>query len=267
MPSFFLSYANSRFHGISEGHGEELLICLHGFGENAESFSKVRHTLGQLFTIVALDLPLHGKTEWRENRQFTPDDLQAVIKLVLEQQSQRTFSLMGYSMGARAALCVIPAFAGQVERLYLLAPDGLKNNPWHMFATQTKIGARLFKYSTYHPGLLFKLMDLWRKLGFLNASVHRFAYGSMNTPEKRKRVYFVWTCMKQMMPDKKQCRELLRKYKVKTLLIFGKYDRVIPPVLGVKFMDGTFPCKMLVIDKGHQLLGEELGEAILDNYE
>lgn len=267
MSSFFLTYANSRFHAISEGHGEELLICLHGFGENANSFSKVRHTLGQMFTIVALDMPMHGKTEWKENRQFTPEDLQHIIRLLLEQQGQHTFSLMGYSMGARAALCTIPAFASQVERLYLLAPDGLRNNPWHMFVTQTTFGNRLFKYCTYRPKLYFGLLHLWHKLGFLNASLYRFAYGSMNTLEKRERVYFVWTCMRQMMPDKKQCKELLRKYKVKTLLIFGKYDRVIPPVLGVRFMDGTFPCKMLVIERGHQLLSEELGEAILDNYE
>jgi hypothetical protein len=73
--------------------------------------------------------------------------------------------------------------------------------------------------------------------------------------------------MRKMMPDKKLCKQLLSRYKIQTLLIFGKYDRVIPPVLGVRFMDSTFPCKMLVLEKGHQLLSEELGEAILDNYE
>jgi pimeloyl-ACP methyl ester carboxylesterase len=70
-----------------------------------------------------------------------------------------------------------------------------------------------------------------------------------------------------MMPDKKLCKKLLAQYKIPTLLIFGKFDRVIPPVLGIRFMDSSFPGKMLVLEKGHQLISEELGEVIMDNYE
>jgi pimeloyl-ACP methyl ester carboxylesterase len=267
MSSFFLTYGNSLFHGTCEGEGEELLICLHGFGEQAEGFSRLARTMGAVFTLVSLDLPLHGQTVWNEERAFTAEDMQAVIRLVLERQQQSAFSLMGYSMGGRVSLCVLQDMAPQIRRLYLLAPDGLKNNPWHMFATQTAIGNRLFKHVTYHPQLFFGLLKLWRQLKLLNESVYKFALNSMNKLEKREKVYTVWTCMRKMMPDKKRCKKLLSRYKIQTLLIFGKYDRVIPPVLGVRFMDSTFPCKMLVLEKGHQLLSEELGEAILDNYE
>ncbi|GAA3948060.1 hypothetical protein GCM10022209_51040 [Chitinophaga oryziterrae] len=223
--------------------------------------------MGTVFTLVSLDLPLHGQTTWNEGRAFTREDIQAVIRLVLERQQQSSFSLMGYSMGGRVALCVLQDMAPQIRRLYLLAPDGLKNNPWHMFVTQTAIGNRLFKHVTYHPQLFFGLLELWHRLKLLNESVYKFALNSMNKLEKREKVYTVWTCMRKMMPDKKLCKKLLSRYKIQTLLIFGKYDRVIPPVLGVRFMDNTFPCKMLVLEKGHQLLSEELGEAILDNYE
>jgi pimeloyl-ACP methyl ester carboxylesterase len=267
MPSFFLPYLNSQIHAVAAGEGEELLICLHGFGENAETFMRLKHTLGNLFTIVALDLPLHGETMWNEPGPFEPQHLADVIRLILTRYQRSEFSLMGYSMGGRAALCTVEQMASQIKRLYLLAADGLRDNPWHTFVTQTRIGSRLFKYITYHPQLYFGLLDFWKKLGLLNESIYKFAHNRMSSLEKREQVYKVWSCMRRMRPNRPRCKQLLASNHIPTLLIFGKYDRIIPPVLGVRFMDGRFPCKMLVLEKGHQLLSEELGETITDNYE
>lgn len=264
MQSFYLPYQNSRIHGAIAGKGGDLLICLHGFGESTQPFSRLVPALGEVFTIVALDLPLHGKTVWQEQRPFAREDLQAIITLVLKTQKKTVFSLLGYSMGGRLALCLTEMMASQIRELILLAADGLRDNPWHYLVTQTRIGQRLFKHVTYHPGFYYGLLNTGNKLKLVNNSLHRFAHNSMNTLEKREQVYNVWTLMRHMMPNRKQVKQLLAQYRIRTLLIFGKYDRVIPPVLGVRFMDGTFPCEMLVIDKGHQLLTEDLGEIILD---
>jgi pimeloyl-ACP methyl ester carboxylesterase len=148
----------------------------------------------------------------------------------------------------------------------LLAPDGLRNNPWHMFVTRTAIGNRLFKYVTYHPKIFFSLLKTWHRLKLLNGSIYKLAFNSMYKQERRELVYNGWTCLRKMLPDKKLCRKLLAQYKIPTLLIFGKFDRVIPPVLGIRFLDNTFPGKMLVLERGHQLLSDELGEVIMDHY-
>ena len=264
MPSFFLTYASSHIHGTIEGKGEDLLICLHGFGENTQPFSRLTGALSEVFTIVALDLPLHGQTTWREDRPFERSDLQAIVNMVLQQQQKNVFSLMGYSMGGRLALCLTEIMAPQIRELFLLAADGLRDNPWHLFVTQTRLGHKIFKHITYHPEFYFWLLNTGHRLRLINNSLHRFAQNSMNTLQKREQVYHVWTIMRHMMPDRKLVKQLLAQYRIRTLLIFGKYDRVIPSVLGVRFMDGTFPCEMLVLDKGHQLLNEELGETILD---
>jgi pimeloyl-ACP methyl ester carboxylesterase len=168
-------------------------------------------------------------------------------------------------MGGRLSLCLVEKMADRIDRLILAAGDGLRNNPWHMFVTQTNVGNRLFKYNTYHPRLFFTLLHTWRKLGLLNQSVYKFALHRMNEPEKRALVYNVWTNLRHMMPDKKGCKQLLARYNVLTLLIFGKYDRVIPPVLGTRFADGSFPCRILVLDKGHQLISTQLGLIIKSN--
>ena len=246
------------------GESSSLLICLHGYGENAQSFAKLQSTLGGLYTIIALDMPLHGQTEWNEARPFEKADLHAVIRLLLEQQQKFVFSLMGYSMGGRLALCLLEELADQVQELFLVAADGLRDNPWHRFVTRTSIGNWLFKQVTYHPRPFFWLLNTCHSLRLINASIYKFVQFSMDKLEKREKVYLVWTLMRNMKPDRKLCRRLLARYKVHTLLIFGRYDRVIPSVVGIRFMDGTFPCEMLVLEKGHQLISEELGETIID---
>lgn len=265
MSDFYLPYQQSRIHGVVEGHGEQLLFCFHGFGESAAHFRVLTPVLGDRFTLIALDMPLHGETEWKEDRPFEKDDLQAVITLLLQQYGKERFSVMGYSMGGRVALCAVERMADRIDHLLMLAADGLRNNPWHMFVTQTSVGNKIFKYNTHHPELFFTLLGLWRKLGLLNESIYKFAFHRMDKEEKRWQVYEVWTCMRKMMPDKKRCKRLLAKYNVHTLLIFGRYDRVIPPILGTRFMDGTFPAKMLVLERGHQLLSPQLGEVIMAN--
>ncbi len=253
------------FSGIVAGTGEELLICFHGFGESASHFSCMEPALGNMFTIVALDMPFHGKTVWREDRDIDIGDLEALTVKILEKFGKQRFSIMGYSMGGRLALCIVEKMAARVNHLVLVAPDGLKNNPWYVIATQTKMGNRIFSYNTHHPEFFFRLLTLWRRFGLLNESVYKFAFHNMNKPEKRRLVYNVWTNMRRMIPAKRHCKRLLRKYDIDTVMLFGRYDRVIPPVLGERFADGSFPCKLLVLEKGHQLLSEESGFIIRKN--
>ncbi|RPD40429.1 alpha/beta fold hydrolase [Chitinophaga barathri] len=260
-----LTYQNSEFSGIVTGSGSELLICFHGFGESGSHFGAMEAALGNIFTIVALDMPFHGKTVWNEGRVFEKSDLTALVEKILEKFGKQTFSLMGYSMGGRLALCIVEEMAARIIHLVMAAPDGLRNNPWHMFATQTTIGNRIFLYNTHHPGLFFRLLTLWRRWGLLNESVYKFAFYSMDKVEKRQLVYNVWTVMRKLMPSRRRCKRLMARYNIDTILIFGRYDRVIPPAFGERFADGAFPCKMLVLDKGHQLISEELGFIIRKN--
>src|SRR5690606_33744048 len=133
----------------------------------------------------------------------------------------------------------------------LAAPDGLKNNHWHMFATRTLLGYRILSYNTRNPALFFRLLTLWRRFGLLIESVYKFALHRMDRPDKRQLVYNVWTVMRRMLPRKALCKRLMAQYGIDTLLVFGKYDRVIPPAIGRQFADGSFPCRLLVLDKGH----------------
>lgn len=259
MQQSHICYGTAVFHVLTWGHGKELLVCFHGFGESAQHFACLEETLGDDFSIVAIDLPYHGNTHWPFDRELSPAVLQFLLGQLLRQHEQTRCTLLGYSMGGRLALHLFQTMPAQVKGLVLLAPDGIRQNSWHWFATKTWLGHRIFRYNIYRPGFLFFLMNCLRKLRLLNESVYKFSYRQMNELEQRLQVYNVWTCLRQIWPSVSSIQKYAAAYPVSILLVFGKYDRIIPPVIGERFCRQVPQARLLVLEKGHQLLSSELG--------
>jgi pimeloyl-ACP methyl ester carboxylesterase len=66
MKSDQLLFGRSCIHYIQYGYGPGLIFCFHGYGENAVSFAIFEEILGDRFTLIAIDFPFHGKTDWQE---------------------------------------------------------------------------------------------------------------------------------------------------------------------------------------------------------
>ena len=57
-------YRNTAIHYLSMGSGKQILIALHGYGDNAALYKVLLPSLGNRYTIYAIDLPYHGRTRW-----------------------------------------------------------------------------------------------------------------------------------------------------------------------------------------------------------
>ncbi|HVB02439.1 MAG TPA: alpha/beta fold hydrolase [Chitinophagaceae bacterium] len=256
MEPFYLSHSKGRFHGITAGNGPLLLICLHGFGESCHSFECLETSFAKGYTLVSIDLPGHGETGW-PGRYFRPEELKEMLVLVLERFGKGKCILLGYSMGSRLALCAMQLMPSGISALVLLAPDGLRTNFWHSLATRTWLGNRIFHHFINHSGQFFGLMRTGRFLGLVNRGVFKFASQKMESREKRQQVYRIWTSMKEMNPSVSKVRKILLENHIPLLLIFGKYDQVIPPSWGRRFFGDQPLCEMIVLDRGHQMLNAE----------
>ncbi len=84
MRDVFLSWSQSIIHYSVGGSGDRLLFCFHGYGENAATFSFLEKAIGHLFTIVAIDMPFHGQTDWKEGNYFAPDALVGMLEAIQE---------------------------------------------------------------------------------------------------------------------------------------------------------------------------------------
>ncbi|MBW7891714.1 MAG: alpha/beta hydrolase [Chitinophagaceae bacterium] len=257
MTSFFVSYRQSQIHYLQWGFGKEYLLCLHGFGESAASFAGLAEQLKEKYTIIALDMPLHGKTVWNEGLLCTITDIRDIIEKI-PGIAGNSFFLAGFSMGGRVALGLYEEIPQRIRRLILLAPDGLKMNFWYWLATQTFYGNRLLRYFMDKPRIFFIGTRALKKIRLINMGIYNYVHQYLKAEEKREQLYAIWTTMRKIRPDVGVIKTLIRNNNTQVLLIYGRYDRVIRPVTGMRLKKGIVPyCKLRVLHCGHRLLQEK----------
>jgi pimeloyl-ACP methyl ester carboxylesterase len=141
-----LHFRNSEIGYYRFGSGPKPAICFHGYGEEAGIFSFLSKYAGDHYTFYSVDLPFHGKTEWKDGLIFTPQDLEQITLKILEQNNIQLqtsgikLTLIGFSLGGRAVLTLYQSMPDNIEKLVLLAPDGLKVNSWYWLSTQNLAG-------------------------------------------------------------------------------------------------------------------------------
>ncbi len=263
MHPSFLAYKNSRVAWYRFGNGPQCVVCFHGFGETATGFSFLPGYAEVEFSFYAIDLPFHGQTEWREGLEFTHHDLLSIIDQITG-GSATTWKLLGFSLGGRIALSLYQAKPERVEKLVLLAPDGLKVNFWYWIATRTWPGNRFFSFSMKYPGWFFGLLKLGNKLNLVNKSVFKFVNYYVGDKEARLVLYQRWTSLRRLKPNLEKIKTYIRANKTNTTLLYGKHDRIILSSVGEKFQRGIEAyCTLTVIEAGHQVLHENYANEIV----
>ena len=259
MQTDFILYRSSQVHYSRGGAGQKILLCFHGYGESEQTFHFLEKYLGPDYSLLAIDLPFHGKTQWHEGLRFSVADLLAIIEALCTKHTLQSnqFTLLGYSMGGRVAMQLLQVIPAKIEKTVLLAPDGLKVNFWYWLATQTYIGNRLFAFTMKHPAWFFWLLQTGNRLKLINQSVLKFTRFYINDITVRRLLYERWTCMRAIKPNLAFIKKLIRTHKIPVRLLYGQYDRIIRSERGEKFRSGIDSfCTLHIIQTGHQVLQE-----------
>lgn len=262
MQGSYISFKNSLIHYVVLGQGEKFLLCLHGFAESGESFSALSESLGEQYTVVLIDMPMHGETIWKDELTFKVDDLAAIIYKIPVIGSKQ-FSLLGYSMGGRIALRLYQYMPQKINKLILIAPDGIIINFWYWLATQTKVGNKLFYRVMKKPEFFFRVTEILKNASLMNTGVYKYVHQHLKTLSMRDRLYNIWTIMRKMKPDVPLIKELISAYGTPVILIYGRYDKVIRYTTAEKFRIGIEKnCSLRILECGHRLLQEKNVTAI-----
>ncbi len=266
-----IQYKNSLISYSRMGNGSMPVLCFHGYGENAVSFSLMEWVAGKDFSFIATDLPFHGNTVWNEGLVFTDEDLTNIITQILEEerfslvQNDCKVILMGFSLGGRVSLSLLKALPDKIDRLVLLAPDGLKVNFWYWLTTQTFLGNKLFHFTMKHPGWFFGFLKILNRLKLVNASVFKFVNYYIANPDMRMLLYKRWTSLRKLKPNLSMVKKRINRYGVPVRLLYGKYDRIMLPVVGERFKKGLNDCKICILECGHQILRDKNMDDILSS--
>ena len=252
------------------GSGPRPVICFHGYGEDASFFEFLGKYAGNQFTFYCLDLPFHGKTEWNDGLTFTGTDLLQIIEQILNgnnfkaQTLKPKPSLLGFSLGGRIALSLYQAIPERIEKLILLAPDGLKVNFWYWLSTQTWLGNKLFAFTMKHPGWFFGFIKLLNKVRMINTSVFKFVTYYVNDEKARHILFNRWVTLRKLKPNLARIKKEIRNNNTPVRILYGKHDRIILFSVGERFKAGIEEqCVINIIPSGHQVLHEKHIEEIL----
>ncbi len=251
-------WRNSVINYTEYGAGNETLICFHGYGQNCSVFNVFEESLGRQYHIVSIDLPYQGKTIWRERKKLDNTLLLDLMLSFLNHiDASEKVSLLGYSIGGNYVLGLAQALPNKINRLWLIAADGLKPKPAFAFVTKTAIGRFLFKLFILYPGWVFLTAKLLKKSGVMSGKVLKFYKSTIDTKLKRQELFLRWNSTARITPGAKNAIRFLQSSNIGLTLIYGKRDSVISISTAEKVKKLIPRTQLFVIDKGHKLLVEE----------
>ena len=220
------------------GSGKTLLLAFHGFNRNPDDFEPFTKWIGDKYTILAFDLFFHGKSHLGMDAELLPlslIELKEIIDEILKIYGTHEFEVIAYSFGGRLALYCVERYGNRVKGIYLIAPDGLRFNPGFYFAVQTWAGRFILKHYANNVTPVLKFMKLLSSLKLYKPKVMDFYMNHLVVEQMRMKVYHCWMFHRTTVPDLKDLVHIIKSENIRLLLIFGKYDLIIPPELGHRF--------------------------------
>ncbi|MBN8684093.1 MAG: alpha/beta hydrolase [Chitinophagales bacterium] len=241
------------------GNGPHLLLAFHGFADTGAMYAPLEKIIGDQYTILAPDLPFHGQTQWPK-ADFNQEDLLEWINAVCTTEGKTRFSLMGYSFGARLALALAPRLEQQLEKLYLLAPEGLGTQGMGL-AQRTPMWLRR-AFRTLFPAALGLA-----KSGLLPGSIARFLRANLSTRARVARTFACWYSMRHFPVFMDKSKAFLGKSRIFTCIVAGKNDPLMNQPALHRFAEGGPNIRLFLPEAGHRLDLTELAPVFTAPFE
>ncbi|MCB0532396.1 MAG: alpha/beta fold hydrolase [Lewinellaceae bacterium] len=259
MQSFYLNYREHKIHCLRFGQGSKLLVALHGFGDRARLFAILEEALSEQYTVVAFDLPFHGQTNW-EDHTFTKSDLLSIIRQIMDREGQERLCLMGYSFGARLAQAMLPQMLDKLDKLYLLAPDGIQTKGMPM-AVRTPMWVRHFLYRILkRPAWFLFLLNWGRRFNLVPPLILHFLTFNLTRPERFQRTFGCWIALDSFYLRRRRIKAIWRDSGLPVDIYFGTKDEMIRYKTVKKMVEGVPNVRIFRMNAGHRLIGEDLRE-------
>src|SRR2546428_110437 len=86
-----------RLSGLAWGAADPELVLLHGGAQNAHTWDTVALALGR--PLVAIDLPGHGRSDWRDDGQYGPVENAEALAVAIRELAPDARAVMGISLG------------------------------------------------------------------------------------------------------------------------------------------------------------------------
>ena len=110
--------SGSPISALVWGDAPAELVLIHGGAQNAHTWDTVALALNR--PLVAIDLPGHGHSAWRPDRDYRPQAMAGDVAAAIDQLAPEAGCLVGMSLGGLTALATVADHPELVDRLALV---------------------------------------------------------------------------------------------------------------------------------------------------
>lgn len=244
------------------GSGEHLILAFHGYGVDSSIFKVLADSWPET-QIISFDLFYHGGSIWPDHtKPIAWEDLSNLLNELPYWKSQKKVTLMGYSLGARLAMGLAMLRPKNLSSVWLIAPDRIHTSAWYALATKNQLTRWLFKLSMKNSEALASIVDQMQTYKLLPSTLIKFVKVHLLKEGEPERVYKVWVSFRKLTVRKDQWVKMANANKVKTVIIAGRYDQVVPIEPLEQFSKKLDYCKFLPLSEGHNKLIKKLAEEL-----
>lgn len=100
------------------GSGDPRIVLVHGGSQNAHTWDTVALGLGE--PLIAVDLPGHGHSDWRDDAAYSPSSMADDIAEVMTAHAAKAQMVVGMSLGGLTSLALAGRHSELVRQLALV---------------------------------------------------------------------------------------------------------------------------------------------------
>ena len=259
---------------IDQGSGEQTIILVHGLASNAGFWRYNIPELSKKYRVIVVDLPGYGKSQkgdYKYSMSFYADQIQKLI----ESLKLKNVVYVGHSMGGQIGIKLAIKYPELLSKLILASPAGFEEfqqgeGDW-LRSVVTMKGVK----STTEEGIrrnlamnFYSWNDKWEWMVEERVRMRKAA-------DFDEFAYTVVRCVNGMLDE--PTFDKLNLIKTPTLVIYGKYDGLIPnPYLNPGYTSDVFEngakdmsnVKLIELDNaGHMIQiekADEFNKTVLD---
>lgn len=240
----FVTVMGARMYYIDRGTGP-VVVLIHGLGDQASVWKGSIDPLAKTHRVVALDLIGFGHSD-KPPFDYRPETLVDFLDGFLRALQVERASLVGNSLGGQVAALYAIEHPSRVDRLVLVDAGGYGINP-NTISPRMKQALRLSTRDDYRYFSSFTFYDTKKYY-----PTDAFLDYAMSERVKRGDGYTIGKLADALLRNDDVLDGRLGAIKVPTLLVWGRYDRLVPLSVAHRFERDIKGARLVLLDKcGH----------------